>query len=498
MGDPYTDVTHFDNTLISGNPYILFGDGNYFTTEEVTRINTELLLWKFYKGNQWKRKRVDGEPQITLNYCRAFVDKGVSFLMGKGFTINTKDQADEIIKPLLDEVWDDNNRNLVGLDIAQSGGVTGNSWVKVAVETFDETRPDMLEQYPKGRIRIIVLPTYAVFPTFHGHDRDRLVRCRIIYPLYTQDPDRGGNLRYAWYIEDITTDEIVESIDGKEISRRPNELREIPVVRIKNLPLAGDVLGISDLQDIVPLQIEMNNKATDVSDIINYHAAPITVITGAKATNLEKGNRKIWSGLPKEAKVSNLELQSDLGAAMNYLEFVKTGMFELAHMPEDAFGKKLAVSNTSGIALHIKNQPIVETTHNKWITYGEGLSQINRLILKYAKLIEYPGFDLSGFEKLKPAEKYWTAIQFADPLPKDELIQMQLIAQKISLYLESRKEAMAELGETEVEEKFAEILKEAEEIKNRLGEMVEEGEGKAKTTNTGGIVQKTEKAKGGG
>jgi hypothetical protein len=72
------------------------------------------------------------------------------------------------------------------------------------------------------------------------------------------------------------------------------------------------------------------------------------------------------------------------------------------------------------------------------------------------------------------------------------------VVSPLSTMKQALKEAMAELGETDVEEKFAEILKEAEEIKNRLGEMVEEGEGKAKTTNTGGIVQKTEKAKGGG
>jgi hypothetical protein len=325
-----------------------------------------------------------------------------------------------------------------------------------------------------------------------------MTRCRIIYPLYVEDTNRAGMIKYSWYTEDITPEHIIESIDGKVIEERENALGEIPVVRIKNLPLAGDTLGISDLQDIVPLQIEMNNKSTDVSDIINYHAAPITVIIGAKANNLEKGARKIWSGLPKDAKVQNLELQSDLGAAMNYLEFVKTAMFELAHMPEDALGKKLAVSNTSGIALHIKNQPLVEVTRNKWVTYGEGLKQINRLILKYAKLIEYPGFDLTAFEALKPTQRYWTSIEFPDPLPKDELIQMQLIAQRISLLLQSRKQALEELGETEIEERFNEIIKEAEEIQKKLGvQTVQKGEGNAKTTNTGGILNKDEKSAGG-
>jgi hypothetical protein len=38
-----------------------------------------------------------------------------------------------------------------------------------------------------------------------------------------------------------------------------------------------------------------NETATDIADIVNYHAAPVTVITGAKASNLEKGPKKVWA-----------------------------------------------------------------------------------------------------------------------------------------------------------------------------------------------------------
>jgi hypothetical protein len=188
-----------------------------------------------------------------------------------------------------------------------------------------------------------------------------------------------------------------------------------------------------------------------------------------------------------------LELTSDLGAAMNYITFIKTAMFEIAHMPEDAFGKEMNISNTSGVALHIKNQPLMEQTRTKQITYGEGLKQINRLILKYASLINYPGFQKEAFQALKPLERYWTSPEFADPLPKDELIQMQLIAQKIALFLESRKDALIELGETEAAEKLQAALDEAKTIM-KAGLDPKAGTEQAQTTNTGGIVHKSEKA----
>lgn len=499
MGDtynPYSDLTHFDNVVVTGNPYILRDD--IFSPEEMQRIQKELNLWKFYRGNQWKVQRPTGEPQITLNYCRAFVDKGVAFLMGKGFSFKVKPEAEEITKPLLNTIWEDNNKELLGVEMAQAGGITGNAWVKVVVENYDpKLQPEYYDMYPNGRIRILNLPTYTVFPTWDAHDRDRMVRCTIIYPVILEQENADGSIskEKVWYREEITSQEITEYINDTQINKRENILREIPVVRIKNLPLPGEPYGISDLQDIIPLQVEINNKTTDISDIINYHAAPVTIVQGAKTRDLERGARKVWSGIPKDGKVYNLELETDLAAANNYLGFLKTAMFEIAHMPKDAFGHgEGRISNTSGIALHIKNQPLMELTRTKWITYGEGIRKINRLILKYAELIKHPDFDLEGFEKLKSHQKYWTEIIFPNPLPKDELMQLQLMAQKISLLLQSRKDALTELGETEAAEKLAEIIEEAQYIQDSVYDADLQLE-RARDLNLGGIMSKDEKAR---
>jgi hypothetical protein len=220
------------------------------------------------------------------------------------------------------------------------------------------------------------------------------------------------------------------------------------VVQLRNLPIAGESFGYPDMKDIVPLQQEFNEKTTDISDIINYHAAPVTVVYGAKATNLEKGAKKIWGGLPKDAKIENLELKSDLKASMDYVNMIKTSMFEIQGMPEDALGStQTAISNTSGIALHMKNQSLIDVNNIKRKTFKEGIQQISRLILKYAEIIELDGFDVEAFKKLTPIQKYVYDIEFPDPLPKDELIEMQLIAQKLSANLITHIQALEELGE---------------------------------------------------
>lgn len=465
MANPYESGLSLAGSRVVGNPYTLQMG---LSKEELKRVQEELLYWKFYKGDQWNFKRPEGEPQNTINYSARFVDKGVAFLMGKGFTLNVEKNAEEVTKPFLDKVWDDNKRLELAIEMAQSGGITGNSWVKVSLEQYKEDEDPMLyEMYPKGRIRITLLPSYACFPQWHPHDKDRLEKMRIIYPITVFEKNEP---KQVWYREEISKKEIVEYIDDAVIERRDNDLGTIYVVRIKNLIVANHSLGKSDLQDIIPLQKEFNEKTTDVSDIINYHASPITIVYGAKTNNLEKGARKIWGGLPKDAKVENLELKTDLSASMNYIDLVKNAMFEIASMPEDALGAKSATSNTSGIALHIKNQPLLDTNNNKIITYGEGIEEINRLILRIADVYELEDFDYEAFRKLTPYEKWTSEVEFPNPLPKDELLQMQLIAQKLGQHLITRIDALKQLGEYDAVSKMEEIKAEFLEWQNLMFE----------------------------
>ena len=462
--------TVFTNSISSGIYPSFFQEE--LSQKDLTRMRKESTHWKFYLGNQWKSgKRGTEENRNTINYCKSFIDKGVAFLFGKGFQIDVKDAARDVTLPVLNEVWEDNDKELKGLDIGQSGGVTGNAWVKVTVDEYDEEEePDLAELYPQGRIKINVLPSYSVYPEWDAHDRDRMVKCKIMYPIITKRERGNGEVVKSkkLYKEVITRDTITEYIGEEKVRETENPLNEIPVVRIKNLPHATSALGLSDIEDILPLQRELNYKSTDISDIINYHAAPITIVQGAKARNLEKGSRKVWGGIPKDGKVYNLTLDSDLKAALNYINLIKTSMFELASMPEDAFGKEMNVSNTSGVALHIKNQPLMEVTRTKWKTYGNGIKDINRLILKYAKYIDHPSFEHDAFDSLTPHEKYHSTVSFPDPLPKDELVDMQLMVQKIKSMLMSRKDALVKLGVPNPEEKLQEIMAENKQIENLI------------------------------
>ena len=161
---------------------------------------------------------------------------------------------------------------------------------------------------------------------------------------------------------------IEEYINDELIDSRPNPLGLIPVVHIPNIPVTGSPWGLADCQDIITINRTYNEIATDVADIINYHAAPVTVIIGAKASNLEKGASKVWGGLPKDAQVFNLDGGAEgINGALQYLELLKRSMHEIMNIPESALGQVQPISNTSGVALSIQYQPLMNRYSQKVI-----------------------------------------------------------------------------------------------------------------------------------
>lgn len=430
------------------------------SAEETKRIRLGGMFWRFYLGDQWGYVRgsvseagneVYNDPTVTLNYCKAIVDKSTSFLFGKGFSFQFDTKIHSEVKPMIDEVFRYNDMAVKSIMMGQQGGITGDAFLQVAWE--DE--PD--ELHPAGKVAITLLPYNTVYPKYDTQNSEKMISCTIKYLVLSEN----GDIDYV-YRQEITKDEIVTYHGETVVERMENPLGVINVVHIKNMPLAGFCYGQSDLVSIVPLQTELNAKVTDVSDIINYHAAPVTIIQGARSKNLEKGAKKVWGGLPKDAKVYNLELSSDLTASNNFIAFIKKSIHELSNTPEMSLGGAGAISNTSGVALQITYSPLLEKTWIKRMTYGEGLRRVVEMSLK---LLHIKG-DEETKDKLNKifADKklmsyaFNPEVQFVDPLPKDEQIQMQLLAQKLNSGLEEPEGALQELGyKGDIAEKLAKI-----------------------------------------
>lgn len=361
---------------------------------ELLRIQRYNEGWRFYYGRHWSFKREDGEPLVTINYVRKLIDKGVSFLVEKGFGIRVPEALEELTKPFLDEVWEYNKKDQFAYELATMGSVTGDAFVMVTYETPSQMQM-RINPYSQGRIRLNLLGSEQCFPTWDPLNTDALIAMRIETIYYAERGTRaldredrasheGRTLNTKRFTQIITRDQIVEQYHGDMPTIRPNVLGEIPIVHIKNLPVPKEYYGLPDTMDILDLQRELNEKSTDISDTINYHAAPVTIIFGAKAKQLDRSPRQIWSGLPADARVETLKLEGDLVAANSYWDKIKKSLHELSDVPEGTLGSMQPVSNTSGVALHMQYEPLIERTLRKKAMYQPGIQQINYFILRVA------------------------------------------------------------------------------------------------------------------
>jgi hypothetical protein len=411
-----------------------------------------------------------GDPQVTINYTRALSDFITNFCFSRGVEFTTPKATQHIIPALLKRVWEqDNNKPGLLWTLGNYGSVSGDVFVKVA---YDPPYQNGVGEWQAGRIKILPLNPSHCFPEFHPHDADRMVRFKLKYRFWDTTPE--GTRQVFTYTEILTDDTIEEYLNDELIDRRPNPLGVIPVVHAPNIHVAGSPWGVADIADIIAPNRLYNELMTDITEIINYHAAPVTIIKGAKASNLEKGSRKVWGGLPKDADVFNLENGVNLDGPLKMAAMLKTSMHELTGVPESALGQVQPISNTSGVALAIMYQPMMQRLNQKKITYGKLFHQINVLALKTLfefepQTLEYDPNTEGIFqpqdgqqEVLDPMNPitYEHVVEWVPPLPVDALIKLQEVQQKMALGLESKRGALRDMGEAFPDEKMQEIFEE--------------------------------------
>ena len=447
------------------NPMFIRMD-RYLDPDDFARLRGYINNWNFYEGYHFENISSDGEsPEVVENYVARFVDKFVASEFNGGFTFNFDNKVEEKILPFLNEVWEDNKRDELCIDIGQMKSVTGDAYVHVMYEPkFINGQPnpdffDPFDLYEHGRIRLFLVPSSICFPKWKsGYDMtpEAMESCTIMYPeqiinpIMTSDKSKRYNIiRYVYYpdrIEYYINDDLSETYE--------NKYGIIPIVPIKNLPMAGRNYGKSDIQDIIPINVEMNIKDSDISEIIDYHSAPVTVVYGARVSQLEKGANKVWGGLPHNSKVENLELKGDLAAANNYRGNLKVSLHEVGGIPKIAFGGEMPPANISGVALNIAFMPLLEVVDMKRRKTKEAFKLINNIIIKIG-ISE--GIIGEAFSREERRMIFSGEVVFGDVLPRDIMQELEQAQVELKMGIESRRGVMERMSKGNIEEKMKEI-----------------------------------------
>lgn len=455
-------------TALAGN---MMAELDVENRERLQRLST---YWNFYEGFHWESIDGGDKPETTKNFCRRFVDKFVAAEFCGGLKFKFDEDVEPIVLPFLNEVWEANGKDALLLDMGQFKSVTGDGFLHVHFEPKtingapNPNLFDPFDEFPNGKICLFSVPSSVCFPEYDdGYDISPLSmkKCTIMYPVTSDTaafsapsmiPD--AIMKYVY-----TRDSIEVWKAGTLIQRYDNELGIIPIVPFRNMALGTSRFGISDLEDLIPLNVELNLKDSDVSEILDYHSAPTTIVYGAKVSQLERGANKIWGGLPKDAKVENLELKSDLSASEGYRKDIKVAMHQIKGMPEVALGGENISSNVSGVALQIAFMPLVDTINMKRSLTREGIKLVNKLIIKYGKLKGMLQTEIGG------KELYAHDVMFPEILPKDLIQEIELLEREFKIGLESRRGALERLRRGDIEEKIEEIDEDKKVNPNEYG-----------------------------
>jgi hypothetical protein len=476
----YIDKTSYrTNNTVSFSSFTSIIPPDY---EHTVRVQRYLEYWKFYKGFHWSysREQLTGEPQTTINYSGAIADAHVNFFMKNGFDIVLPDipgvENDTVdrnfIKVLLDETWKRNQKPVWCFEAGQMGSVTGDVFLYFSWEENDPLYPPY--------VRVDVIPSHYCFPRLggpHGRDRKKVEEFTILFPIYKEKKSgrtstTQNSLTDIIMRAEVWTAESRKIYEGKElISEDPNPFGEIPIVHIPNFPVAGEYYGLSDLVNVIDLQRQLNEKCTDVSDIINYHSVPLSIIIGAQANQLQRGANRVWF-LPAEAKYETMEMKGDLKANLDYIKLLRQFIFELSSTPEQALGHSDGSSvQQAAAAMSLEYLPMMNKREVKVDLYGNGLKLANRMILKIQEIMDDNFHTKFNSLKLESAARYLTDIVFPEPFPRNQDLELDRIAKKKQLGLTTRIRALQELGHGEEDAKTIvdEAMKEQmEDMKNQM------------------------------
>jgi len=432
-------------------------------------------------GNNAEKKEKSTEARI--NYVQITVLRNLAFAFSKPWQLTLdhppvenengdlpnaeKEQRAklaEMVRFTDDVINKDNPGDNMRLEGALFCGVVGDTVLVASPVLPESLSVKYLESgVPVADLQDALIQVRAINPMFchpeFAADGITLSRLVIRYPtVFNNSTQMVGNTSVAGVFEqDITKEKIIEKIyntEGKELNSKemPNPIGRVYAVWIKNIVSPGP-FGIDDVSYIRGIVEEFNDKLVDISDIIDYHTAPTTLVFGARVGNIEKGANKVWSGLPEKARVENLKLDGDLPAMNTFTENLRRMIKETTGVNAAALGEDLAISNTSGVALHMRFYSMLAIAELKWASWKPHVANLSEIILMWGQYLKQITIPAGIMRKYRRA----LVINFSSNLPKDELLELQKNAEAVKGGMRSLKKALANMGSRDPDGELREI-----------------------------------------
>lgn len=432
--------------------------------ERSARISHINKLWKYYDGDHHQPLKVEpGETDdnVIINLCGRIVDKTVEFMgvpksielpggvdnVEQGGKLVTQRSSDQTA---LDLFWQYNDIESFVEDTVQSGSIAGHVFLR------------LINDAAENEVKVALLDPRLVQVFWNINNTKQLLWYRLQWQV-----DRRTAMRQDivpnWMLSDApmydsesewTIFEYSQTGGRKRWDLVQDEKWEYPfapIVDWKNRRRAHEYYGATDLRQ-PGLNDAINFTASNIGRILKFHAHPKTVGTGFTAEQLEATSvDSFWTVPDKEAKVQNLEMQSDLSSSLNFLQLLRSEFFSQHRVLDISSVKdKLGQITNFGVRMLFSDQ--LDNIESKRCVYGPGLGEVSRRVLVI----------------MNKARDMQPTVNWDDPLPVNRLEMLQAAQLEQGLGTASTQTLAQDLGRDYTAEKD----KLAEEAATQLEQQV--------------------------
>ncbi len=329
--------------------------------------------WAYYEGNHKRPLKVRaGQPDdnVILNLCRKAIEQAVALLFGQLPEFEIGAQADDEEDQMLRALWVANDAPILLHNLALQGALTGHVFVKLV--------PELDAGGQLASVRFLLLNPRMVTVFWRPDDMAQVTAYTIGFEqgdtTMRQDLVNMGNV---WLVRDLQRER------GKDW-QVTNEVvwgwPWAPIVEWQNLPDPEAYYGDPDL--VRPdLNDAINFLASNTMRILKFHAHPKTIGTGMRASDLQETNVDgFWSVPNTDAQIKNLEMQSDLGSSLAFLQLLQ-GRFFSEHRAVDMTTFAKDMGNITNFGLRTLYKDALDKLATKRALYGQGLADLSERAL---------------------------------------------------------------------------------------------------------------------
>lgn len=198
--------------------------------------------------------------------------------------------------------------------------------------------------------------------------------------------------------------------DGCLTAQGFNPLGRVPLVHIQNLPQPGCYEGFSDVQQLCPLQDELNTRLSDRASRITMQAFKMYLAKGLEGiADRPVAPGRMWCTDNMDAAIEEFGGDGANPSENQHIQEVREAMDKVSGVtPVVAGVLKSKLGNlSSAVALKMTFMGMLSKTCRKQMTYGQGISDICRLVLEV--------LDKAGLFPTSAAERQVEVI-FSSPL----------------------------------------------------------------------------------